>query len=408
MFTRFSSRKGASRRAMRIGINALLVSAAQSYRNAGISHYTLNLLNALKMFGGAHEFTVFVSERGIAEQLPVSVNSSVALVNQHATSPAYRILWEQLQLAGEIRRRGLHLLHAPVNVLPARLPCPGIITLHDLAFLRFPQFFRPARRAYQQWFTPRSARRAALIIAISEHTRRDIIELLHIPEERIRVIYPVLAERFSQPCPAETVQAFRLQRHLTEPFILFLATLEPRKNLLRLLEAYRQFKRETNLPHTLVLAGAQGWFMQTLERHIHTLGLAQHVRLVGYIAEEEKTLWYHAADLFVYPSLYEGFGMPVAEALACGVPVVTSPLSSLPEVVGDDGVFGERAALTVDPYDTEALAHALQQGVTNTTLREHLRERGPARAQRFAPKPIAYQVMQAYHDATGFTQRSKE
>ena len=383
---------------MRIGINALLVSDAQSYRNAGISHYTLNLLHALSAVDGDQHYTVFVSERGVAEHLPSTASSSVALVGQSATHPASRILWEHLQLAGEIHRRGLQLLHAPMNILPLRLPCPGIITMHDLAFLRFPDFFRPARRAYQQWFTPRSARKAALIIAVSEHTRQDAIELLQIPEQRIRVIYPILADRFSLPCSAEAIQAFRQRRHLPEHMILFLATLEPRKNIIRLLDAYRLLKRETDLPHTLVLAGAQGWSMQTLEHHIQALGIANDIRLVGYVPEEEKTLWYHAADLFVYPSLYEGFGMPVAEAMACGVPVVTSNVSSLPEVVGDDGIFGERAALTVDPHDTESLARTIQQGLSNNTLRQRLRMLGLARTQRFAPGPIARQIVQAYQD----------
>jgi glycosyltransferase involved in cell wall biosynthesis len=384
---------------MRIGINALLVSAAQSYRNAGISRYTLNLLNALLASEGAHHYTVFVSEREVVNQLPSTSSSTVVLVGQGATHPASRVIWEHLQLAGEIRRRGLQLLHAPMNILPLRLPCPGIITLHDLAFLRFPDFFRPTRRAYQRWFTPRSARHAALIIAVSEQTRRDAIELLQVPEERIRVIYPVLPERFSLPCPAEAIQAFRQHHQLPEQIILFLATLEPRKNLTRLLDAYRLLKRETDLPHTLVLAGAKGWFTQSLEQQIQALGIEREVRLVGYVPEEEKTLWYHVADLFVYPSLYEGFGMPVAEALACGVPVVTSNASSLPELVGDDAAFGEQAALMVDPNDTEALAHAMQQGVRNNTLRQQLRLRGLARAQRFAPGPIARQIIQAYQDA---------
>jgi len=383
---------------MRIGINALLVSVAQSYRNAGISRYTLNLLNALRAADSVNEYTVFVSERGVAEQLPSTASSAVVAVGWGATQPASRVLWEHLLLAGEIRRCGLHLLHAPMNILPLRLPCPGIVTLHDLAFLRFPEFFRATRRTYQQWFTRHSARQAALIIAVSEHTRRDAIELLQVPEERIRVIYPVLEERFSLPCSAEAIQAFRQRRQLPEHFILCLATLEPRKNISRLLAAYRLLKRETDLPHTLVLAGAKGWYVQTLEQQVYSLGVEQDVRFVGYVPEEEKTLWYHAADLFVYPSLYEGFGLPVAEAMACGVPVVTSNASSLPEVVGDDAAFGERAALTVDPQDTESLAHSMQQGLGNIALRQQCRERGLARAQRFAPGPIAQQMIQAYKD----------
>lgn len=389
---------------MRIGINALLVSVAQSYRNAGISRYTLNLLKALRAVDKANEYTVFVSERGVAEQLPSTARCAVVPVGWCTTQPASRVLWEHLQFAGEIRRHGLQLLHAPMNILPLRLPCPGVVTLHDLAFLRFPEFFRPTRRTYQQWFTRHSSRQAALIIAVSEHTRREAIELLQVPEERIRVIYPLLEEHFSLPCSAEAIQAFRQQRQLPEHIILFLATLEPRKNISRLLDAYRLLKRETDLPHTLVLAGAKGWYVQTLAQQVYSLGIEQDVRFVGYVPEEEKMLWYHAADLFVYPSLYEGFGLPVAEAMACGVPVVTSNASSLPEVVGDDAAFGERAALTVDPLDTESLAHSMQQGLGNIALRQQCHERGLARAQRFAPGPIAQQMIQAYHDADQLAQ----
>ncbi len=384
---------------MHIGINALLISAAQSYRSAGISRYTLNLLNALRTVSSSHEYTIFVSEREVVEQLPSISGSKVIQISQSPMHPARRVLWEHFQLAGEARRRGLHLLHAPTNILPLCLSCPGIITIHDLAFLRFPRFFRPTRRAYQQWFTPQSARRAALIIAVSEHTRRDAIELLKVPEERIRVIYPAV-EACSGPAPsAEAIQAFRQRRQLPEHFILFLATLEPRKNIPRLLDAYHLLKRETDLPHALVLAGAKGWYTQTLEQQVRALGIEQDVRIVGYVPEEEKKLWYYTADMFVYPSLYEGFGLPVAEAMACGVPVVTSSVASLPEIVGDDAAFGERAAFTADPYDAESLARSMQQGLRDNALRQQFRVRGLARCQRFASGPIARQIIQAYQDA---------
>ncbi len=383
---------------MRIGINALLVSAAQSYRNAGISRYTLSLLSALRAFDDTHEYTVFVSERGVAEQLPSTPRSVSVLAGWSTAHPASRVLWEHLRFAGEIRRYGLSLLHAPMNILPLRLPCPGVVTIHDLAFLRFPDLFRPSRRAYQRLLIGHSVRQAAVVIAVSEQTRRDVIDLLGIPAERIRVIYPILEERLSRTHAAEEIEQFRQRQQLPEHFILFLATLEPRKNIRRLIDAYRLLKRETGLPHMLVLAGAKGWYEQGLEQQIHDLGMQEQVRFVGYVPEEQKTLWYHAADLFVYPSRYEGFGLPVAEAMACGVPVVTSNNSSLPEVVGDDAAFGARAALTVAPDDTEALAQAMQQGLLDNTLRQQLRERGRARAQRFAAGPIVRQMLQAYQD----------
>ncbi len=384
---------------MRIGINALLISLTPSYRSAGVSRYTLNVLHALRAFDQTNEYLVFVSEREVAQHLPSTPTSLTIPVGWLGSHPIRRILWEHLRLADEARRHNLQLLHAPVNILPLGLPCPGVVTIHDLAVLRFPELFRPARRIYQQALIRQSVQRAALIIAVSEHTRHDLIDLLHVPEERIRVIPPILEERFSLPCSAETLNQFRQRRQLSEPIILCLATLEPRKNIGQLLQAYHLLKREVQLPHMLILAGAKGWYYHTLTEQVRALGLEESVRFVGYVPEEEKILWYHAADLFVYPSRYEGFGLPVAEAMACGLPVVTSNVSSLPEVVGDDAGFGKRAALTVAPNDTEALAHAMQQALYDPSLRQLLRERGLARVLRFAPVPIVQQIVQAYQDA---------
>lgn len=384
---------------MRIGINALLASAAPSYRNAGVSHYILSLLKALSAFDQANEYVFLLSEQAVARQLPQAQHVSSTVIGKHTHHPTMRVLWEHLLLAENLRRADLDLLHAPVNSLPLRLPCPGIVTIHDLAVLRYPHLFRPTRRRYQQYSIRQSVRRAALVIAISEHTRQDAIELLRVPAERIRVISPMLEERFSPLLSEEAIAQFRQRRGLPAQYILFLATLEPRKNLRRLIEAYALLKREAALPHQLVLAGARGWYYQTLEQQVRTAGLQEQIQFVGYVPEEEKPLWYQAADLFVYPSLYEGFGLPVAEAMACGVPVVTSNISSLPEVVGNDAAYGPQAALTIPPDDTGALARAMQRGLRDFALRQQLRERGLARVQLFAPARIAGQLVQAYQDA---------
>ncbi len=384
---------------MRIGINGLLASAEQSYRNAGVSRYTLTLLNALSAFDQANEYVFIMSEPQLFQQRARSPNTSIISAGWATRHAAGRVLWEHALLAGEARRQRLDRFHALVNVLPLRLSCPGLVTIHDLAFLRLPDCFRPARRAYQQFFARQSAQNASIVIAISEHTRQDVIECWGIPAERIRVIPPILEECFTQPCPGEALSAFRARLGFPEPYILYLGTLEPRKNISRLLDAYALLKRETALPHRLVLAGARGWYYQTLEQRVRDLGLQQHVHFIGYVVEEEKPLWYHAADLFVYPSRYEGFGLPVAEAMACGVPVVTSNVSSLPELVGDNARFGAQAALTVAPDDTEALAHAVQQGLGDTILRQRLRERGLARVQRLSAGRIVPDILQAYQDA---------
>jgi glycosyltransferase involved in cell wall biosynthesis len=242
------------------------------------------------------------------------------------------------------------------------------------------------------------------MIAVSEHTRREASELLHLPEERIRVIPPIIGEQFLTACPAAELAAFRQRHQMPEHYILFLGTLEPRKNILRLLEAYALLRRASKLPHLLVLAGGRStgkgeWYYRSLRKRIQELQLGEHVRFLGHIPEEERYFWYHGADLFVYPSLYEGFGLPVAEALACGIPVVTTSVSSLPEVVGDDAAWGARSALMVAPDDIETLAYTMQEGIENFTLRQQLQARGPARARRFAAEALIQQIMQVYEEA---------
>ncbi len=389
---------------MRIGINALLLSATHSYRNAGISHYIRTLLSALSTLEHTHTYQVFVSDQAASQALPLSSQVTMHQAEWPARHPAGRICWEQFVAPAQIHRARLDLWHAPMHVLPLWLPCPGVITLHDLAFLRFPAFFAASHRRYQAVLTRLSAKRARLVIAVSEHTRREAIELLQLPAERVRVIYPIIGEQFQPSCAPADLHAFRQRHQVPEHYLLFLGTLEPRKNLLRLLEAYALLRRRSHLPHLLLLAGGmpggeQGWYSRSLRARIHELKIDQYVRFLGYVPEEEKPFWYHGADLFVYPSLYEGFGLPVAEALACGSSVVTTHASSLPEVVGDDAGWGARSALLAAPDDTEALAHTMQQGIEDFTLRQQLRARGPARAQRFTAEALVPQVRQVYEEA---------
>ncbi len=389
---------------MRIGVNALLLSAAHSYRNAGISHYIRTLLGGLSRFDQVHEYLVMVSDLATFHDLPLSSQMTLRQANWPSSHPVGRICWEQLIAPALMRQAEVDLWHAPMHVLPLWLPCPGIITLHDLAFLRFPEFFSPSRRCYQAMLTRRSAGRARLIIAVSEHTRREAVELLHLPEERIRVISPLIGEQFLGACPATELAAFRQRHQVPEHYILFLGTLEPRKNILRLLEAYALLRSTSKLSHRLVLAGGapageNGWYYRSLRKRVQELQLGEQVRFLGHIPEEERYFWYHGADLFVYPSLYEGFGLPVAEALACGVPVVTTSVSSLPEVVGDDAAWGAQSALMVAPDDTEALAYTMQEGIENFTLRQQLQVRGPARVRRFAAEALIQQMTQVYDEA---------
>ncbi|RME31003.1 MAG: glycosyltransferase family 1 protein, partial [Thermoflexia bacterium] len=288
-----------------------------------------------------------------------------------------------------LRRVGADLVHGPVYVVPLATSLPAVVTVHDLSFLRFPHFFRPANRLYLSLFTRLSVRRARRVLAVSFHTAKETERLLGIRGAKLRVVYHGVDPVF-RPLPPEEVAAFRIRQELPEQFVLYVGTLEPRKNLVRLVQALARFP-ETDRPF-LVLAGARGWCDEEIFATVERLNLGDRVLFPGYVPNEELPLWYNAARVFAYPSLYEGFGMPVLEALACGTPVLTSETSSLPEAAGD-------GALLVDPNDVGAIADGLHRLLTDQVLRETLRERGLAHAARFSWARTALETVALYREA---------
>ena len=380
-----------------VAINAQLVSFGNTYRNAGVSRYTYTLLEALDAYGADDlTYTVFVSsadaEAAAAGPLGRSKRMRLVAARTSTASPVRRIVWEQTQLPARIREVGADVFHAPVNVLPERLPCPGVVTIHDLSFVRYPELFRPGRRMYQRAFTQRSARAAAMIVADSESTRQDIISAFAIAPERVVVIYPSLSPDFQPIRDPGTLAAFRARHGLPEQYLLYLGTLEPRKNLITLVEAYARLRAEMPDAPPLVLGGAKGWYYEALFERVRALQLDRYVTFAGYVSREEQALWYAGAALFLYPSLYEGFGLPVAEALACGVPTITSNVSSLPEVAGP-------VAVQLPPTDARMLAQAMREALTDRTLRERIVVEGPQWTRRFSMDRMARQYAEVYHMA---------
>ncbi len=380
---------------MHIGINAQLLSFSQNYRNGGVSRYIRYLLKELAKRPGNHEYTVFVNGEEVAERL-CARHSQIAYITAPwpESRPATRVIWEQFSLPSLLRQRGIDILHSPVNVLPEWLPqsCATVVTLHDLAFLRFPEVLTSAKRLYHRTFTIRSLQRATMIITVSNSTKQDAHELVGIAAEHIRTVYPCIDERFSNVMEKEKVQAFRQQKGLTDGFLLYLGTLEPRKNLTTLIDAYARLRYIYGVREKLVLAGSKGWLYDTIFEKVRQHGLEGEVLFPGYVADNEQLLWYHAASTFVYPSLYEGFGLPVAEALACGIPAVTSNISSLPEA-------GATLALTVNPDDRDALAEALYQSLTDSVYREKCHVSAPAIRQLFSAQAMAEQTIAVYEQA---------
>jgi glycosyltransferase involved in cell wall biosynthesis len=302
-----------------------------------------------------------------------------------------RILWEQLLQPPLLLAERIALLHSPLNVQPLFLPCKGIVTVMDLSFVIYPENRQPLQRVYQRVFARLSARRAARLITISASTARDVTRFFGVPATKATVIFPGVDATY-QPIRDESILArFRTHHRLPERFILFVGTLEPRKNLITLLRAYAQFKRQTNSGHKLVLAGGKGWLYQPIFAAVEELGLQADVLFPGFVAEDELPLWYNTADVFVYPSLYEGFGLPPLEAMACGRPVLVADTSSLPEVVGD-------AALRIDPHQSAEWAEALARVCGDASLRADLEGRALQQAAEFSWTKMARQTVQVYRE----------
>ncbi|MFQ3663396.1 MAG: glycosyltransferase family 1 protein [Chloroflexaceae bacterium] len=374
---------------MHIAINAHLLAHTRSFRRAGISHYVEQVLLQLAQIDRANRYSVYTT-RGLDQRaLGLPDNFRVIPSRFPTINPRVRIPWEQFLAPLLLRRSGADLFHGVHSVVPLTCPVPSVVTVHDLAFIRFPRTFRAYNRLYLDLATRLSVRRAARILVVSEHTRREVIGLLGVDPERVVVTPNAVREHFRPPDPA-VLEAFRARRGLPERFVLYVGTLEPRKNLTTLLEAYAQVARRDTAP--LLVGGGKGWLYDAVFQRLEALGLREQVRFIGYLEEEELPLWYAAATAFVFPSIYEGFGMPPLEAMACGTPVVASNTSSLPEVVGDAG-------LTVSPYNPTALAEAICRVLDDAELRQELRERGLRQARAFSWRVTAERTLATYKAA---------
>jgi len=384
---------------MHVAINAHLLAHTRTFRRAGVSNYVEALLTHLGQLDHDHQYTVYTTRglNGAALDLPPNFRVRPSLLP--TINPRIRIPWEQLLAPLLLRLHSASVYHGVLNVVPLACPVPSVVTIHDLSAFLFPQTFRRVNRTYTQWAIRVAARRASTILAVSEFTRREIVRWLGVAPERVVVTPNAADARFAPPEPA-ALDAFRRRAGLPDRFVLFLGTLEPRKNLPLLLEAYARIARDIDAP--LLVGGARGWLYEPILARAEQLGLGDRLRFVGYIDQEEQALWYAAATVFVFPSLYEGFGMPPLEAMACGTPVIVSNSSSLPEVVGDPSVGPDQAAaLIVPPTDADALAEAMRRLLADADLRAELRARGLARARCFSWRATAARTLAVYRAAAG-------
>jgi glycosyltransferase involved in cell wall biosynthesis len=380
-------------RLVHIGLNAQLLSLSASYRSAGISSYIYNLLRELPRAGGPYRYTAFTHE---ARWEPPA-GMAAARTRWPTQRPAARIAWEQAVQPLAAAMRGVDLLHSLAYVLPLAWFGPTVVTILDLSFVLFPERFRPLNRLYLNLFTRLSARRADCVIAISENTKRDAVRLLGLDAGRVEVVYCGVDAAFRPQEPGAVV-AFRARKGLPARFVLYVGTIEPRKNIIGLIDAYLVLKQRWDsalgeLPK-LVIAGAKGWYYEEVFAKVEQAGLESEVVFAGYVPAEDLPLWYSAADALVYPSWYEGFGLPVLEAMACGTPVVTSDRASLPEVVGAAGI-------SLPPDQPERWALALWQLLSDEDRRRSLGADGRQRAAGFSWERTARETVAVYDRVLG-------
>ncbi len=375
-----------------IGLNAHLLSGTAGYRSAGIHGYIAELIKHLPSADAGLRYTAMTHP--LAAKLIAGMPTRTSdLITER---PWARIAWEQCFQPLIAARERFDLLHGLAFVSPLMGRCPTVVTVHDLSFALFPEWARGANAAYLRLFTRLSCKKATRIIAVSEHTRRDVIRLYGVADDKVQAIPHGVDARFS-PRSGQEIAEFRRTHALPEHFILFVGTLEPRKNLVKLIQAFSNIKSQlSNLK--LVLVGGRGWADDEIFAAIEKLGLHEHVIWAGYAPADDLPLWYNSADVFAFPSLYEGFGMPLLEAMACGTPVVTSTAACLPEVAGD-------AALIVPPDDADALADALQRALTDRAVRQTLRANGLARAAAFTWEDTARRTAAVYRQTLTFEAR---
>ena len=301
-------------------------------------------------------------------------------------------LWHRakIPLPVELFTGSVDLYHATDFVLPPTLPATRtLLTVHDLSFVRVPDATSPSLKAYLAAIVPRSVKKADHVLADSAATKRDLIELYRTPDEKITVIYSGVDARFRRVNERRTLESTRAKYGIPDvSYVLSVGTVQSRKNYSRVIQAIAAIRARGYDLH-YAIAGGQGWLEAEMQATIGKCGMADYVHLLGFVDDDDLAALYSDARLFVMASLYEGFGLPVLEAMACGVPVIASNVSSLPEVAGD-------ATLLVDPYDTDAIREAIVTAETDETLRSRMVEAGYEQAAKFSWQRSAAQLMTIY------------
>lgn len=365
----------------------IAIEANARWRNrAGTGTYVRNLFGAMEELAPQHTYLYLTTSAADASgSLDIGERGRL----RRLVNGIRQMLWLQAGLPLKLRQLQAEVFHAPAMIGPFWQPCPTVFTIHDLAILEFPHTIDPLWRSYVSVNLRLALTRAKAIITISDSTRQDVIRHFSVRPDLVRVVHHGCDPRFRPQVKGELRASTAARLGLPDSFILYVGTLEPRKNVPRLLRAFRTLKSERGVPHKLVIVGERGWLYDDIFQELEDLGLKEEVAFTGYVDLDDLPVIYGLSDMLVYPSLYEGFGLPPLEAMACGCPVVTSAVSSLPEVVGE-------AALCVDPYDVRAIKEAMETILFHPDRRAELVDRGLERAKLFSWQRAASETLEVY------------
>ncbi len=362
---------------MRIGID--LTHCYQ--RNGGIQRYAIELTRALLEIDHENEYILFFRGEIRKELANLKATMYVSAIKQ-------QVLCEQTWLWRQANRARLDVLHLTGFAGPLLYSGKTVSTVHDMTQFLFPETMKTSQFLYWRWLLPLALKRREAVITISDHSAQDISRILGIPSNQLNVIPLAVDSVFTHTWTDSHSDAVVQKHHLPDYFFLIVGTLEPRKNHIRLLEAYTHLCRQTDTLPDLVFVGRKGWLYDSVLHRVSELNLDERVHFVGAVPDVDLAVIYHLAEALLYPSLYEGFGLPILEAMASGCPVLTSNVSSIPEVAGD-------AAHYVDPISTKGIAEGML-AILNPELRSELIERGYSQVKKFSWKKVAEKTLAVY------------
>lgn len=365
-------------------------------RRTGVEEYVMNLLPNLFKIDQKNQYKLFLNafKKPKVDLQKFFNYPNVKICATRLPNKILNLSFILLNFPKIDRLLDINLFFAPNISFYALSPqCKNVITFHDLAFFYFPHFYSFKRRVWHFITQPRKlVQNAVQIVAVSHSTKVDLASTYKISSSKIKVVYSGVEEKFQSQKDFTRLKEVAKKYHLPGKFILFLGALEPRKNLVGLISAFNNLrKRSKELKYKLIIAGPSGWRFADVFREAARSSFSQDILFIGVVAEEDKPYLYNLASLFVYPSFYEGFGFPPLEAMACGVPVVTSVSSSLPEICND-------SALLIDPYNVQELAEAMYQGLTDQKLRQELIKKGLERARKFSWEKCAKETLQIFNE----------